>query len=351
MAGETRQLVLLDTSGNGVTITDAIVIQRDRDLSILKSRLASLVRRDARSREVVRRRETAMALGAAVPKVDPDETPHLLYLGDGSELFLALQGALKERGLAVTAALSNLTAQDYMASRRFAAAIVDLTPRSRDATAFIDWTSPEGAPAGTALFVLADAAAELSETQRAAMAQAAEVIFVDVPSERIAARIEKYARQYMASAPIVPQPGLTSKVADLNTGFFSRRFLESHIEKQIEDAAAYLQPLSLLTLKLTQAAPQDYRAMRLIADCVRPILRETDCPALMSADTIAVSLLATPYRGGVTIAERIGTAVARQGGALHDHLAWRVVERRSYHTAKTLLGAGLTGPFTRAYAA
>ncbi len=351
MAGPTRQLVLLDTTGNGVNITDAIVIQRDRDLTILKSRLASLARRDARAREVVRRRDTAVSLGAVAPKVDPDETPHVLYLGDGSDLFLSLQGALKERGLCVTAALSALTAQDYLASRRFAAALVDLTPRSRDATSFIDWTSPAGAPANVALFVLVDGSAELTDTQRAAMAQAAEVIFVEGSSERIAARIEKYARQYMASAPIVPSPGLTSRVSDINTGFFSRRFFDVHVHKQIEDAALFAQPFSLLTLKLSGAGPVDHRAMRALADCVRPILRETDCPAVMATDTIAISLLATPYRGGVTIAERIGSAVRRQGMIEPEQLAWRVVERRNYHNGKTLLGAALTGPFTRAYAA
>ena len=32
-------------------------------------------------------------------------------------------------------------------------------------------------------------------------------------------------------------------------------------------------------------------------------------------------------------------------------LSWRVVEKRSYHSAGTLLAEGLSGPYTREYAA
>ncbi len=348
MAGHTRQLILLDPSDSGITISDAIVIRRDRDLTILKARLAAMARRDTRAREVARRRETAVALGATPPKIDPENSPHLLYLGDGSDLFLALQGALKERGLSITAALSLLTAQDYMLSRRFCAAIVDLSPRARDVSAFVDWASPDGAQAGVSLFVLVDPAQTLSDIELATMAKAAEVIFTHEPSDIIAARIERHARQYMVSAPVVPQAGLSSTIADLTTGFFSRRFLELHLEKQMRDAELHAQTLSTLTFKLRDGLAHDLKALQALGDCVRPNLRETDCPAVIGAGTIAISLLATPYRGGVSIAERISLSIARHSKLDASMITWRVVEKRAYHTPATLLGAGIAGPFTRA---
>ena len=81
------------------------------------------------------------------------------------------------------------------------------------------------------------------------------------------------------------------------------------------------------------------------------MLRETDCAAAFGAGTIVVSLPSTPYRGGVRLAERIAERVARTADLSGLTLSWRVVERRAYHTPKTLLGAGLTGPYSKIEAA
>jgi hypothetical protein len=44
-------------------------------------------------------------------------------------------------------------------------------------------------------------------------------------------------------------------------------------------------------------------------------------------------------------------AFARNSTLEGLRLSWRVVEKRSYHTAGTLLAEGLSGPYTREYAA
>jgi len=63
-------------------------------------------------------------------------------------------------------------------------------------------------------------------------------------------------------------------------------------------------------------------------------LRDTDLAARLDLHHICVTLPDTPYRGGVVLARRIEESLERS-------VAWRVIERRQFHTLKSLLG-GLT---------
>jgi PleD family two-component response regulator len=347
MAGLHRQIIMIDLSGCDSSSPDAIILRRDRDIEQIPARLASLARRALRAREVRLRLETASSLGAEHEHVDPEASPQVLYLGDGSELFLSLQGALKERGLSVTAALSLLTAQQYMESRRFSAAIVDLTPRARDASAFIDWTAPAGGPAASALFALVRPGQDLSEAQQAALAQASEVIVYDGSLASLSAQIERHARRYMVSAPLWPRSEFRSKISDLNTGAFTQRFMLAHLERQMQAARAGKEQLSLVTLSFG-GVPATRVELKALAAAALPILRETDCPGLANLYALSASLPGTSYRAAIALAQRIENAVRRMPGLDSDRLIARVIEMRAYHTPKTFLSAGLPPGMTSA---
>jgi GGDEF domain-containing protein len=351
MAGHGRQLILLDTTGTNVALTDAISIRRDRDLVLLKARLGQIARRQARAREGRRRLEVAAQLGFKPARIDAEATPHLLYFGDGAERFLHLQGALKERGLGVTAALSALTAQDYLSAHRFTAALVDFSAPRHPAGDFADWTLPTGASAGAPLFALVDPVQEPTGEYNHALTLAAETIACDTGLDVIAAQIERHARYYLASTPLQPVRGLTSTVCDLTTGLFSRGFLEALLSRQMADAEPHCDPLCVLTIKLKGGAATQRETSQAFADLLAPMLRETDGPAYLGGAVFAVSLPATAYRGGVALATRIADIAARKRALGGDALSWRVVERRAYHTPATLLGASLDGPFNRSHAA
>ena len=122
-----RPVVLLDTASAHLPNSgETIILRRDQDLAALKARLTALARRASRLREAGIRRDTASVLGVRIPAADLNTVPSLLYIGEGSPLFLSLQGPLRRRGIDVTAAISLDTARRYMADRRFAAALVDL---------------------------------------------------------------------------------------------------------------------------------------------------------------------------------------------------------------------------------
>ena len=352
MMGLKRQLIILDADDTGLALTDAMTLHRDGDLSLLPGKLEAIARRAARAKEVEIRRETAIAMGAPLPNADPDATPDLLYLGNGSPLFLSLQGALKSRGIGVTAALSQRTAEDYLSQRRFAAALVDISANAADASSFIDWVQTGGQLTSLPVIGVIDRVSTLTAEHSSNIAASAEIVAVDGNLPAAIDRIEYLARRCLAEMPPVPDPSLSSKISDLVTGLFSRSFLEAHLVRQMAAAEDRKSPLSLITLKLTsETGPLSPAASRSLSQRLTPLLRETDCAAAFGAGTIVVSLPSTPYRGGVRLAERIAERVARTADLSGLTLSWRVVERRAYHTPKTLLGAGLTGPYSKIEAA
>lgn len=347
MIGMPRQIVLLDTDGAQTQRIDgAIHLRQDSDLAILKSRLAALARRARRQREAAIRRETTEALGARVPAIDVDAVPALLYLGESSPRFLSLQHGLSRRGIDVTAALSRQTARQHVTGRRFAAALIDIGAADVDAGGVSRWIAEDDGLAGLPLIVLSRPDTEFSERQLGLLSHAAEIIDPAAPEDEILTAIETQCRRLHASAPMMPLPGLVLKVTDIVSGLFSRSFFEAHLPRQMKVAADQAEALSVLTLRLDARTAKSREAQKAAGDTILRQARDTDCAALIQPGVFALSLPATPYRGGVRLAERIDEALGRSGME-HPGLSWRVTERRSYHTAQTLLAAAQVGPFVR----
>ena len=93
-----RPILILGDPALAGYFANAVFIPRDRDLSVLRGRLDAITRRSARMSELRLRRETAATFGVTLPEPSAETVPDLLYLGDGSSRFLALQAALGERG-------------------------------------------------------------------------------------------------------------------------------------------------------------------------------------------------------------------------------------------------------------
>lgn len=351
MRGLSRPMIILDVSDAGLNLSDVITLRRDRDLPMLKGRLAALARRESRNVEVAIRAETARVFGMSPPVSSAHTSPELIYVGDGSPIFLSLQSVLKARGLSLTAAISPSTVRDYLSSKRFTAALFDLTSEQA-----LDAIHIQGPQAGDMLssvpiFALVNGDSQASEAMKSIQAHADEIIECQDQAQLVANRIEALARKYNALRPVDYSSALAPAARDLATGLFSRRFLESHLERQIAVANQRADPLSLVVLKLTGERRTDRQVLKTAAECLRPLLRETDCAAALSAGILGISLPATPYRGGARLATRIATKVAELETLSDVVLNWRVVEKRAYHAAKTFLETGLSGPFMRLEAA
>ena len=347
MIGVPRQIVLLDTSGRPAPRIDgAIHLRQDRDLPILKSRLAALARRASRQREASIRRETTLELGAKLPPIDVDAVPALLYLGEGSPFFLSLQNGLRRRGVEMTAALSRQTARQHLTSKRFAAALIDIAGSEDDPGGIHDWIVRQDGLSGLPLIVAAHPDTDFTERQLGLLSHAAEIVDPSASEAVILTMIETQCRRLHAGAPMMPLPGLVLKVTDIVSGLFSRTFFEAHLPRQMQAASDQAETLSVLTLRLGPAAAKSRDVQKAAGHTILRQIRDTDCAALMQPGVFAISLPATPYRGGVRLAERIDEALGRMGKE-HPGLSWRVTEKRNYHTPQTFLAASLIGPFVR----
>ena len=348
-AGLSRPLIILDAASTGLNLSDAITIRRDRDLSLVRGRLNAMARRSARMMEVEIRAETARQFGAAFVAQRPLE-PALIYSGQSSPLFLSLQSALEAQGVSLTSALSQASTLEYLASRRFSAVLWDTTSRglgiqNLDQFAVGEWLS------GLPILALVDGSASLSDDARSMLSRCDNIIECQHGEPDAAARVADLVEMYLAARPVQPTASIPAGAIDRATGLFSRRFLEAHLERQMTIADKRSEALSILTLKLIGEQRSDPVALQSLARCVQKLMRETDCPAVVETGTISLSLPLTTYRGGVHLANRIARGVSVQDPYSELVLSWRVVEKRAYHTARSFLEAGLTGPFMRLDAA
>ncbi|MEZ6000619.1 hypothetical protein [Hyphomonas sp.] len=345
---ERRPLVLLTSNTQIADGVDALIVSRDSDLDMLRARLTSLVRRQARTAEFRIRLETAETFGASDIEPTPERRPEVLYLGDGGVGFFSLRAALKGHDISVTAALTLRTAADYLKSGRFSAVLADLTPSGGDAANHVDWSRAEGLLSGTPLFVLTQPGADLSEAHLNALMVSTDLVEQSGDAEALAGRISRAITNHAACAPVLPTQLQATPSVDPHTGLFHRDFIKSHLDRQISLSSDRGEPLCVLTIKLDE---EFISLLPEFARVTRACVRDTDCIAHFGSGTVIVSAPLTPYRGAVRLAERLMTALARKSDFEGLRLSWRVVEKRSYHTAGTLLAEGLSGPYTREYAA
>jgi two-component system cell cycle response regulator PopA len=351
LRGLTRRLIILDTADAGLFLSDALTVRRDRDLGMLKGRLSAMARREARSMEVAIRAETAQAFGIVASVASPDEAPELLYLGQSSPIFLSLENALRAGGVSVTAALSCNMASDYLSTRRFSAALVDMTSASECSALLSGGSGPGEMLNGLPILALVDGDNRPPDDAQDLLSHADEIIECQDPEPDVVKRIAFLARKYQALRPARPMASITRGVGDDMTGLYSSAFLAAHLERQIDVANQRADALSVMTLKLVGEHRSDVRLLDRLATCLGPLLRETDCAAVVETGTIAVSMPLTSYHGAVQLSKRIAEAIAEVDELASLTLNWRVVEKRNFHTAKALLEAALSGPFMRLDAA
>ena len=344
----TRPVVILGEDSEGRTLFDALIIDRDKDIPLLRGRLAALSRRKARATELKLRRETAREFGVEFPSSPSEVVPELLYLGDGSTRFLALQAALNERGVSVTAALSVHTATDYMKHRRFSAVLFDVRPASKGRASLEQWiSSGEAAFSNVPLFALVDSLHGFEESERNILASTSEVLEHGVAAKRLAEHIDMISRKYLHEDLFDTSLDYSADVIDADTRLHARPYFEAHLEKQIEVSIQRGEPLSLLIVKHSDSGWFDLGQRQRLAEILTNSLRDTDMPAVLGIDSFVISMPATPYRGAVTLCERFLRSVEEHEPHLATQIGWRIMEKRTYHTARTLVANTAAGIFQR----
>ena len=338
-------------------LEDAIIITHESELSSIPARLQVAQRKKDRLHEVRLRARTAEDLVGQPIKCFSDAPASILFLGDGSSRFLSLTASLKALGVSVVSALTALSAKDYLSQRNFSCMLLDVDEGSKHALDFLNQFADDHLLASVPVFAMVHTGTNRSPEQQATIASATEIISADHPVLEIADRVSLLAEYHKAATPLTPDIARNDRIHDRMTGLFTSDFLKHHLQSQINATQNQVTPLSFMTLQLSSPSDGNTSARRALPDLAKYVLenlRQTDCAGRIDWSTIGVSLRATPYAGGVKLAQRL---INRLGGANltalntplghGGSLSWRIIEKRRYHSADDLFQAGTRGPQTR----
>ncbi len=323
--GDTRLFVTIGKEnqaphGSEIHLTDIAQI------ATLLARLSIRQREKDRLREIQLRARTAEQFGSAQPAPAPAKATRLLWLGHDAPFLNAIKATLSEQSINMVAAISRLTAEDYLFNGGFQTLVLcpsTLDDEAARLLASVKTLQIAHAPQ-IALLLRPELADKLCKEH---VAHADHIIDLKDNLDGVAARLISISAE--AEAPVATSYGLSPAAQDLSTGLVSRDYLESHVEAQMAQADRLATPLSLIAFDISRAS--NHKAL---AALVQSHLRDTDLAARLDQKHICLTLPNTQYRGAVILARRIEDAI-------DGSVSWRVIERRQFHTLKTLLG-GLT---------
>lgn len=103
---------------------------------------------------------------------------------------------------------------------------------------------------------------------------------------------------------------------DEASGLLNARYFSIALQSRVAGARRLLRPLTVVLLELEALSEDANGAAVPFAGVVRETLREADTACRLDSTCFGLILEDTPEGGGVWAAERIRTALARQGGAI-----------------------------------
>ena len=294
-------------------------------IATLPARLAIRQREHQRKREIQLRARTSEKFGSASPTTPARQKSRVLWLGHDAPFLNAIKAGLANREISLVAAISRLTAEDYLVSGAFQTIILCPAEPDDEAAKLLNTLSQLqlAQPPQVILLLRPDLSNKLND----GIAQADQIVDLSPDLDFVASRLQAICAE--AELATEPSYGLSSSAQDPATGLVSREYLESHVEAQMAQADRLATSLSLIAIETPEATD-----LRHTARTVKSLLRDTDLAARLDNGHICVTLPNTQYRGAVVLARRIEAAMER-------HTEWRVNERRQFHTLKSLLG-GLT---------
>ena len=346
-----RTIVLL-SDGSTPAIPNVIQIFGISDIESIPALLDMAARKRHRLQEVHLRAQTAKQIAGQNVYIPDSNALKLLFLGDGSSEFLALMAALRRDDVKMTAALTTLTAHQYLRDHQFDGMIVDIRRGTNVGSEFLSTYMSSDIAAKIPIYALRDKERVDPNYDSEQFTSITELVDANRDSDQLARTLTDLANYHAALTPLSPAQVNEYRIRDQFSPMFSATFLERHLHNQIEDVTDAPIPLCLMTLQITSRADGNAagrEAMPVLATSIQNALRQTDCAARLDWSTIGVSLSNTSYAGGVKLAQRlIGLLEEKHPCILRTcKLNWRVIERRAYHSATDLLSIGKTGPQTR----
>lgn len=322
--GSSRLLIVLGEMPDALAAFPVLHLREVEQIRSLPTRLAIRQREHNRQIEAGLRAQTLQRLGTAPAAQQPLAAPRILYLGTRSHQFAPLKFTLSQHGIDVVAALTRHTAADYLSSGQFDGVIVHPSAAGDEASQFLVHNQADLFGRTSRLFLMEDKAYRL-DIPAPVSDMLTDIFDAEISHDALAARLHKHVAR-----PAAPAAGtrLSPKTHDKVTGLYARDFLEAHLQTLFIAFDETGAPLSMVTFQLSAPALDATALARLI----EPHLRDNDLAARLDPAHISVVLPNTPYRGSVSFARRIEAAA-------QTTLDWRAVERRQFHTVRTLISA------------
>ncbi|MEL7482631.1 MAG: GGDEF domain-containing protein, partial [Pseudomonadota bacterium] len=248
-------------------------------------------------------------------------------------------------GLTCAAAMTRPTAEDYLAGGGYSGIIFDISQSPRRMCDLTKDLLADGAGRGRSVFIIATITQLRSGNLQPLIDEAEDIFVADDRATHMAARISRRLRRRLSSEPLQPAtPGLMA-YSDAETSLFNECFFTAHLAAQMNELSGSPLPLSLIVFDLESIPPALTPLSGILpklAGYLKSQLRDTDCPARLSPKRIAISLRGSGHADAERLAQRVERMVCRtQTGWSDVKLAWRIVERRQYHSAEGLLASAI----------
>ncbi len=327
---------------------------------------AQLVVRLAIMEDEARLRARTMAARGAIVDIELDaaafHAPRVLFIGDASPQFLALNRALTDAGAHVTASFSSFTAFDYLHDSDFDALVANAIDGNEPAftvcAALRRNTRLHHVPA--LLFVDIDT---FKDADEAFARGVSDILAHTAACKEMAARVLSLARERRRREQVkaVFSQARAPSAIDAKTGLATVRFFSEHLENMVDRARAIDRPLSIL---IARAEPPDdvddaagARAYEQLASMLRHLVRAEDLACALEPGVFAVAMPGTDRAAGQAAAQRIeaiSECTAFDGGIFGDSFQLRVstvvAEREDEQRGRLLLARAARAFEQRAFA-
>ncbi|MEM7004496.1 MAG: hypothetical protein AAF498_01335 [Pseudomonadota bacterium] len=318
---------------------NAIVLTSEAGLHTLPGKLDRYFRRANITHEAALRAESVKAVSGKPVAYSKPTTPSLLVIGGSSRRFLAIQSILNENGIATTTAFTVPTIRQFLASMDLSGLLVDLADPIAN-----ELINDQSAATSIPIFAVINAAEGSRPELESILSKATDVVECEGSLEEIADDLTWKIFGHHAAMPLRPRQSDSPRVHDRLTGLFTREFIEHHLERQMIETESVFLPLSFMTLTASSVGDENAEARRnlpLIAKTVDRLLRQTDVAARLNWTSIGFSLRRTAYIDAARIAARCDIALSDHGFSENIQFSWKICEKRSTHTAKSLIDSTL----------
>ncbi|MEM8635676.1 MAG: hypothetical protein AAGF33_11925 [Pseudomonadota bacterium] len=323
---------------------NAIVLPNAGELNTLPSKIDRYFRRANIDHESALRTESFKAVSGEPVAPSKQITPNLLVAGGSSRRFLALQSILKENGITTSTAFTVPTIHKFLISNTVSGLLIDFTDPIASALAKRLIENEQSAATSIPIFAVANAAENSQQELAPVLSVATDVVENEGSLEDVAENLTWKILDHHATTPLTPCQSDSPRVHDRLSGLFTREFLEHHLERQMSETESVFLPLTFMTLTVSSVGDENAKARRnlpVIAKIITRVLRQTDLAARLDWTSIGFSLRRTAYIDAARLAARCDNALSEHGCSENIQFSWKICEKRSTHTAKSLIDSAL----------